>query len=164
MAPLIKITYTEWYAENKRCSPGTPGAEKRGRESEKWYVYWREGKKQFKVPLCADKTAAQAMTADLLRTKDRARSPADRLEVAGGSRSTPTERRVRPNQALHLTPAACRFPVTHWPLVRPVQASLMTRKVRQVQFNAHTGKNGSSRPRCKQHPGRAICAKRSRLD
>jgi hypothetical protein len=74
MATLIKITYTEWYAENKRCSPGTPGAEKRVRESEKWYAYWREGKKQFKVPLCADKTAAQAMMADLLRTKDRSKA------------------------------------------------------------------------------------------
>jgi integrase len=71
MATLIKITYTEWYAEGKRCSAGTPGAEKRVRESEKWYAYWREGKKQIKVPLCADKTAAQAMMADLLRTKDR---------------------------------------------------------------------------------------------
>ncbi len=74
MATLIKITYVEWYAENKRCSPGTPGAEKRVRESEKWYAYWREGTKQVKVPLCADKTAAQAMMADLLRTRDRGKA------------------------------------------------------------------------------------------
>lgn len=74
MATLIKITYTEWYADGKRCSAGTPGAEKRMRESEKWYAYWREGKQQFKVPLCTDKTAAQAMMADLLRTKDRDRA------------------------------------------------------------------------------------------
>jgi integrase len=71
MATLIKITYTEWYAGGKRCPAGTPGARKRVRESEKWYAYWREGKRQHKVPLCTDKTAAQAMMADLLRTKDR---------------------------------------------------------------------------------------------
>ena len=72
MANLQKITYVEWHtAEGKRCSPGTPGAKKVIRESTKWYAYWREGKKQFKVPLCTDKTAAQAMMADLLRTKDR---------------------------------------------------------------------------------------------
>ena len=71
MASLIKITYTEWYAEGTRCAAGTPGAKKRTRESEKWYAYWRDGKRQFKVPLCTDKTAAQAMMADLLRTKDR---------------------------------------------------------------------------------------------
>ena len=72
MANLQKITYTEWHtAEGKRCSPETPGATKVIRESTKWYAYWREGKRQFKVPLCTDKTAAQAMLADLLRTKDR---------------------------------------------------------------------------------------------
>lgn len=72
MANLQKITYVEWHtAEGKRCSPGTPGAKKVIRESTKWYAFWREGKRQIKVPLCTDKTAAQAMMADLLRTKDR---------------------------------------------------------------------------------------------
>jgi|SRR5579883_2619234 len=72
MANLQKITYVSWHdASGKRVKPGTPGATKRVTESEKWYAYWREGKRQFKVPLCTDKTAAQAMMADLLRTKDR---------------------------------------------------------------------------------------------
>lgn len=74
MATLIKVTYTEWYADGRRVPAGTPGAEKRVRESEKWYAYWREGGRQVKVPLCTDKAAAQAMLGDLLRTRDRGRA------------------------------------------------------------------------------------------
>jgi integrase len=75
MANLQKITYTEWYdAEGRRVKPGTPGAAKRVRESTKWYAFWREGKRQMKVPLCTDKTAAQTMLADLMRKKDRVKA------------------------------------------------------------------------------------------
>jgi integrase len=70
MATLIKVKYTEWWLNGRRVPPKTSGAEKRVRTSEKWYAYYREGTKQKKVPLCADKTAAKAMLADFLRTKD----------------------------------------------------------------------------------------------
>lgn len=75
MANLQKITYVSWHdAAGRRVKPGTPGAVKRVRESEKWYAYWREGRRQHKVPLCTDKAAAQAMMADLMRTKDRVKA------------------------------------------------------------------------------------------
>lgn len=75
MANLQKLTYTEWYdVAGRRVKPGTPGAVKRQRESAKWYAYWREGKRQHKVPLCTDKAAAQAMLADLMRTRDRVKA------------------------------------------------------------------------------------------
>jgi integrase len=74
MAHLQKITYVSWWVNGKRVKAGTPGAVKRVDESEKWYAYWREGKRQRKVPLCADKDAAQVMMADLMRTKDRVKA------------------------------------------------------------------------------------------
>lgn len=75
MASLQKLTYVSWHDESgKRVKPGTPGATKRVSESPKYYACWREGKRLKKVPLCTDKTAAQAMMADLMRTKDRVKA------------------------------------------------------------------------------------------
>ena len=79
-------------AEGKQVPSGhARGARRHVEESTKWYAYWREGKKQIKVPLFTDKDAAQAMMTDLLRTKDRAEGPADR-PPAGAPR--PQDRRA----------------------------------------------------------------------
>jgi integrase len=75
MASLQKITYVFWLdKDGRRVKRGTPGARKRVEESTKYYACWREGKRQRRVPLCADKDAAQAMLTDLMRTKDRVKA------------------------------------------------------------------------------------------
>src|SRR5688572_24265606 len=75
MANLQKIAYVYWLDENgKRVKAGTPGARKHTEESTKYYAVWREGKRHRKVPLCADKEAAQALMTDLMRTKDRVKA------------------------------------------------------------------------------------------
>lgn len=75
MASLQKITYVYWLdAEGRRVKKGTPGARKHVEESRKWYACWKEGKRQHRVPLCTDKSAAQAMMTDLLRTGERTRA------------------------------------------------------------------------------------------
>ena len=75
MPSLQKITYVFWHdKDGKRVAKSTAGAKRHVEESTKWYACWREGKKQMRVPLCTDKTAAQAMMTDLLRTKDRVKA------------------------------------------------------------------------------------------
>lgn len=75
MPSLQKITYVFWHnAEGKRVPKSTAGAKRHVEESTKWYACWREGTKQMRVPLCADKDAAQAMMTDLMRTKDRVKA------------------------------------------------------------------------------------------
>jgi hypothetical protein len=75
MPSLQKITYVYWVdAEGRRVKTRTTGARKVVEESKKWYACWKEGTRQKRVPLCTDKSSAQAMLADLLRTKDRTRA------------------------------------------------------------------------------------------
>ena len=73
MASLHKMVYTQWVDQaGKKVPAGTPGAKRVKRKSAKWYACWYEGKKQVRVPLATDKSASQAMLADLLRNKERA--------------------------------------------------------------------------------------------
>src|ERR1700722_10913976 len=74
MPSLEKLTYTEGWLNDRGVPAGTPGAEKRTRESSKWYARWRDGKREHKVPVATDKSAVQAMMADLMRTKDRVKA------------------------------------------------------------------------------------------
>lgn len=72
MASLQKITYIRWVdAQGRRVSRTTPGAIRVFEKSSKWYACWNENGKQVRIPLATDKTASQAMFADLLRTRDR---------------------------------------------------------------------------------------------
>lgn len=57
---LLKISRTRHTIENKQVQAGTPGAVKTTEESQCWYAYRREGKRQFKVRLYTDKAASQS--------------------------------------------------------------------------------------------------------
>jgi len=75
MASLQKIAYIRWIdKQGRRVPQGTPGAVKVREKSSKWYGCWKEGKKQFRVPLATDKGASQAMLTDLMRNKERGRA------------------------------------------------------------------------------------------
>lgn len=66
-----KITTYFLDSDDRRVPKGTAGARKVRTESEKWYGCWREGTHKKMVPLAADKQAAQAMLADLMRQRER---------------------------------------------------------------------------------------------
>jgi integrase len=75
MASLHKMVYTLWIdSQGRKVSAGTPGAKRVTRKSAKWYACWKEGTKQVRVPLATDKSASQAMLADLLRNKERGKA------------------------------------------------------------------------------------------
>ena len=75
MANLQKVSYVYWIdGSGKRVKRGTPGAKKHTEQSTKWYGCWKEGSRSVRVPLCADKSAAQVMLADILRTGDRTKA------------------------------------------------------------------------------------------
>lgn len=75
MPSLQKVTYTYWLDDHgKRVPKGTVGAKKHTELSRKWYGCWKEGTRSVRLPLCADKSAAQVMLADILRTGDRTRA------------------------------------------------------------------------------------------
>lgn len=72
MASLQKISVTRFVDRHGvQVKKGTPGARKVKEESAKWYACYREGAKQVRLPLSADKSVAQVMLADILKAKER---------------------------------------------------------------------------------------------
>lgn len=76
MATLFRpITIRYRLPNGKRVKKGTPGARKVKERSKKWYALYLDANDQWKrKPLCADKTAAQVMLADLDRKAQRERA------------------------------------------------------------------------------------------
>jgi integrase len=66
-----KLTTVYLDGQGSRVPKGTPGAEKKQIESDKWYGCWKEGGRKVMVPLATDKQAAQVMLTDLIRQKER---------------------------------------------------------------------------------------------
>jgi integrase len=75
MAHLGKVHRTRYVVgtgkDRRYVSKGTAGAKRINEESEKWYAIFVEGTQKTRVPLAKDKTAAQAMFADLIRQRER---------------------------------------------------------------------------------------------
>lgn len=76
MARLFRQRTTHYIDSNcKRCKASDPSATKVTKESKKWYGEYRDADDILKrVPLSTNKTASQAMLADLMKAADRRRS------------------------------------------------------------------------------------------
>lgn len=77
MAHLVKPWITRSVLDGKRVPAGTPGARivrKRGR---KWYAAGPPFRRDERIPLCADRTAALRMMADLVTRRERGEAGLD---------------------------------------------------------------------------------------
>src|SRR5438552_628162 len=94
MGTLMKIWIVRHLDEaGRRIPKGTPGARAVKEKSRKWYGQYKDAEgKRHRVPLCADKTAALQMLAELERGV--ARNRADLVDPFEKHRSAPIEEHI----------------------------------------------------------------------